>query len=215
MGRANKKEAVASFHREQIMNAAEKLFSEKGFEQTTIEDISRVSAYSRRTIYAYFESKDDILHHIIAKGLLLLKDEIESAIRENDYFLSQYEAICAAMVRYQTECPRSLENINNAQAADFNEETLSDTVTRILVLGTEINALLAEFIEKGKENGVVRQDVVPLMTVYVLWSSLTSFISLVQTKGQFIYGQFHISENELYAYGFKQIIHSILDVKCR
>lgn len=55
------------------MKAAEKLFSEKGYEQTTIEDISKASEYSRRTIYAYYESKEDILHHIVEKGLIELK----------------------------------------------------------------------------------------------------------------------------------------------
>ena len=50
MGEANKKEAVAALHRARIMTAAEKLLSEKGDAQTTIEDISKASAYSRRTI---------------------------------------------------------------------------------------------------------------------------------------------------------------------
>lgn len=58
MGRENKKDAVAALNKEQIMKAAEKLFSEKGFIQTTIDDISKASEYSRRTIYAYYESKD-------------------------------------------------------------------------------------------------------------------------------------------------------------
>lgn len=39
MSRENKKEAVAALHREQIMKAAEKLFLEKGYAQTTIENI--------------------------------------------------------------------------------------------------------------------------------------------------------------------------------
>ncbi len=50
MGRENKKESVAALHRERIMTAAERLFSEKGYEQTTIEDISAASGYSRRRI---------------------------------------------------------------------------------------------------------------------------------------------------------------------
>ena len=41
MGRENKKDVVAALHREQIMKAAEKLFSEKGYVQTTIDDISK------------------------------------------------------------------------------------------------------------------------------------------------------------------------------
>lgn len=213
MGRENKKDAVAALHREKIMNAAETLFSEKGFEATTIEDISKASEYSRRTIYVYYESKDDILHHIIEKGLLLLKDEIKGAIQENNDFISQYKAICLAMVKYQTEYPCSLENVTKAKTENLNFESFSDTVKHILVLGVEINNLLAEFVECGKTNGIIRQDVVPLMTVYILWSSMTSLITLAQTKGQFICKQFNISENDFYEYGFKQIINSILEVK--
>lgn len=212
MGRENKKDAVAVLHREKIMAAAENLFSEKGFEATTIEDISKASAYSRRTIYAYYESKDDILHHIIEKDLLLLKDEINCAILKNSDFILQYKAICLAMVKYQTECPCSLDNVIKADAANMNFESLSDTVKHILVLGAEINDLLAGFVEAGKSKGMVRQDVVPLMSVYILWSSMTSLITLVQTKGKFICKQFGVSENEFYEYGFKQIINSILKV---
>lgn len=213
MGRENQKEAVAALHREKIMEAAEALFSEKGFEATTIADISRASAYSRRTIYVYFESKDDILHHIIEKGLLLLKDEIGNALRKNHDLIAQYRAICSAMVRYQTECPCSLENVTKANTGHVEFESLSDTVKHIFTLGTEINALLAEFIESGKQKGMIRQDVIPLMSVYVLWSGMTSLIALAQTKGQFICKQFGISEDDFYEYGFQQLLNSLLEVR--
>lgn len=216
MGRENKREAVAAVHREQIMSAAEALFSEKRFEMTTMEDISKASGYSRRTIYAYYESKDDILHHIIEKGLLLLKGEIENAvqgsvIQNSNDFVVKYKAICRAMIRYQTECPHSLDNVVKAKTETLNLEDVSDTVKRILNLGTEINELLAVFIENGKKNHIVRQEVESMLTVYILWSSMTSFITLAQTKGTFIGKQFDISEEEFYEYGFKQIINSILE----
>lgn len=212
MGRENKKEAVAALHREEIMRAAETLFSEKGYEQTTIEDISKLSEYSRRTIYAYYESKEDILHHIIEKGLILLKHEIEEAVRPDGEFISQYMAVCAAMKKYQDECPHSLENVNKAKTADIDFADTSDTVKHIMFLGTQINELLAKFIEKGKEKGIVRKDVIPMMTVYVMWSGITSLIALTQTKGKFISKQFGITENDFLEYGFKQIINSILEV---
>lgn len=211
MGRGNRKEAVAALHREQIMKAAEKLFSEKGYEQTTIEDISKSSEYSRRTIYSYYESKDDILHHIVEKGLIELKEDIENAINLNEDFIAGYKAICMAMSKYQSEYHHSAGNVNSANADNFDFENLSDTVKHILSLGAEINAILAEFIEGGKEKGIVRQDIIPMLTVYILWSSITSFLSLAQTKGQFISRQFAISENEFLDYGFRQIINSILE----
>ena len=42
---ANQKEAVAALHRERMLAAAEELFQQKGFEQTTIDDISKASGY--------------------------------------------------------------------------------------------------------------------------------------------------------------------------
>lgn len=72
-----------------------------GYTQTKIDDISKTSGYSRRTIYSYFESKDDILHHIIEKGLILLKDDIETAVKSTDDFIRSYKSICYAMAKYQ------------------------------------------------------------------------------------------------------------------
>ena len=84
---------------------------------------------------------------------------------------------------------------------------------RMMLLGTEINTVLASFIETGKKNGIVRKDIVPMLTVYVLWSSITSLLTLTDTQGQFICNQFSISENEFLDYGFKQLINSILEVR--
>ncbi|MGN0462779.1 MAG: TetR/AcrR family transcriptional regulator, partial [Ruminococcus sp.] len=176
----------------------------------TIDDISKSAGYSRRTIYAYYESKEDILHHIIRNGLILLKDEVEKAIEDNSDFIQQYNGICRAMYRYQWDCPCSVENVNKFSGNDADFESISDTVKDIFALGTEINQILERFIEKGKNDGIVRQDVVPLMTVYVLWSGITSLIDMVNTKGKFLCKQFSTTEEEFLKYGFRQIINGIV-----
>lgn len=51
-----------SYQFDNVQQKGLQLFLEKGYAQTTIEVISKASEYSRRTIYAYCESKDDILH---------------------------------------------------------------------------------------------------------------------------------------------------------
>ena len=118
----SKKEAVAALHRARIMTAAERLFSEKGYAQTTIDDISKASEYSRRTIYAYYDSKEDILHHIIEKGLRSLKADIESAANENDGFTDAFCAVCGAMRRYRKEYPRSLDSLKRSGADEIGQK---------------------------------------------------------------------------------------------
>jgi len=50
--------------REQILRAAEKIFAEKGFHETTISDIAKGAGLSEPTLYEYFSSKEDILFTI-------------------------------------------------------------------------------------------------------------------------------------------------------
>ena len=213
MEQVSKKEAVAALHRARIMAAAERLFSEKGYEQTTIEDISKASEYSRRTIYAYYDSKGDILHHIIEKGLQSLKADIENAVNNHAGFVEACRAVCSAMSRYRTECPHSLESLNRSGAAKIEPLAISDTVKSILRLGTEINDILEALIVRGQESGEVRKDIVPVLTVYVLSTSLDSLLALAETKGKFICAQNGMTEEEFLDYGFRQIINSILEVR--
>lgn len=213
MGETNKKEAVAALHRARIMTAAEKLFSEKGYEQTTIEDISKESEYSRRTIYAYYESKDDILHCIIEKGLQALKTDIENAANDNAGFTDAYRAVCRAMRKYRREYPYSLERLNRSGYEEIGRTVKSAAVKNILRLGTEINETLEALIIRGQENGEVRKDIVPTLTVYVLWSSIDSLLALAGTKGKFICAQNGMTEEKFLDYGFRQIVNSILEVR--
>lgn len=213
MGQMTRKEAVAALHRARILTAAEKLFSEKGYAQTTIEDISKASEYSRRTLYAYYESKEDILHHIIEKGLRSLKKDIESAANDNIEFACAYRAVCTAKKRYRKEYPHSLETLKRSGAVKIEQTAASDTVKNILCLGTEINEILEALILRGQKSGEVRKDVNPLLTVYVLSASLDSLLALAETKGEFICMQNGMTEEEFLDYGFRQIINSILEVR--
>jgi AcrR family transcriptional regulator len=56
-----KNKTLVSKRRQQIIDAASKLFFEKGFDQTTMREISRASGLTMGSLYDYVRSKDDIL----------------------------------------------------------------------------------------------------------------------------------------------------------
>jgi len=52
--------------RQALRDAAHRLFAEKGFARTTIDDITEAADVSRRTFFRYYDSKDDLLRTEVA-----------------------------------------------------------------------------------------------------------------------------------------------------
>jgi AcrR family transcriptional regulator len=53
----------------ELLEAAEKLFLEKGYEQTSVSDIVKSISVAQGTFYYYFKSKEDALDAVIERGM--------------------------------------------------------------------------------------------------------------------------------------------------
>ncbi len=56
---------VSEERKDQIMNAAEDVFSHKGFSDARMDDIAEKTGLSKGTLYLYFKSKDDLIIAIL------------------------------------------------------------------------------------------------------------------------------------------------------
>ncbi len=65
--------------RKAILEAAVKLFAEKGFEQVSIEDIASQAGIGKTTVYGYFTSKDDIFINYCDEELDHAFSQLQSA----------------------------------------------------------------------------------------------------------------------------------------
>jgi AcrR family transcriptional regulator len=63
--RRERKESITKQRKQQIFEAALKVFSQKGFDQATIPDIAQEAEVAVGTIYNYYQSKHDLLLSII------------------------------------------------------------------------------------------------------------------------------------------------------
>jgi AcrR family transcriptional regulator len=64
--------------REQIIEAAMRLFAERGYQATTITDIATAADVAPRTFFAYFPSKEAVVFHNVDRDL----DSLASALRD-------------------------------------------------------------------------------------------------------------------------------------
>ena len=89
MGIKERKERERERRRQQIIVAAKRVFSEKGFNRATMEDIAQEAELSAGTLYLYFKNKDElyasmslrILHYLLIR-LEHLNSDMRSGIEE-------------------------------------------------------------------------------------------------------------------------------------
>lgn len=205
MNQENKKDAVAALHRENIVRAAAALFAQKGFDASSIDDIARESGYSRRTIYIYGKSKENLLCLAIAQELRTLRDGLRRT-QEISGFFAQYDAICAELLAFHRRCPLSTSVARKSAVSDnpLPAEQL------ILSLGTEINALLADFLAQGQREGLVRPDVFPALDAQLFTTALEAQFSLWDTRKDYLISVFSLDEKAFLARVREQLLRGLL-----
>lgn len=66
--------------RARIIQAAEKLFVEKGYENVSVREIAKASGCSHTAIYLYFKDKKELLNEIAQAPISVLQDKIQKII---------------------------------------------------------------------------------------------------------------------------------------
>jgi mycofactocin system transcriptional regulator len=65
--------------REELERVAMLLFSERGFDATTVDDIATAAGIGRRTFFRYFGSKNDVVWGRFDEGLARLRERLAGA----------------------------------------------------------------------------------------------------------------------------------------
>ncbi|WP_230203585.1 TetR/AcrR family transcriptional regulator [Bacillus massiliigorillae] len=202
------KDNIIALHQKNIADGAASLFINKGFTATSINDISKLAGYSRRTIYKYFESKEEILYYLIIEGLEYLIQSIEEGFCSCKSFISRYEHYCECMLYFYENYPISAQSVDQFQSKAYLNITPS--VERIFTLGENINDILALWIKEGKEEGVLEESLETLPTVYILSSNIHALLKLITTKGSYILTYLQMTKEEFLSHGYTMNLKSIL-----
>lgn len=138
--------------RERLFRSALSLFAEKGFAETTVEDITEAADVGKGTFFNYFPSKDHIL---IAFGETQL-GKLEAAIAEVQRTKESIPQFLRTLGTRMTQEPARNPEIMRALLQAY----LSTTPVReaMLDLQKRVQALHTQMIRMGQERGEIRND---------------------------------------------------------
>jgi len=147
--------------RERLFHAALTLFAEKGFAETTVEDITNAADVGKGTFFNYFPSKDHILLAFGEMQLGKLQEAINIARRTNEPMPQFLRALGARMTQEPTRNPAIIRALLQAY--------LSTTPVReaMIDLQNRVHALHTQMIQLGQERGEICSDLPAADIAYV------------------------------------------------
>ena len=103
MGIAERKEREKGQRRNDIVNAAEKVFFSKGIDSATMDEIAEKAELSKGTLYLYFKSKEELLFAVDLRAIKILLSMFEQAVTPEKSTIDNLLEIGRAYVRFSRE----------------------------------------------------------------------------------------------------------------
>ena len=168
--RKGNREIASSIKKKNISDTAISMFRYKGFENTTIADISKATGMSTGSIYNFFGSKEGIIAAAIREpaGYIIYKtDQWDNRIN------SPKDTILQLLMRYasffESLGPELVRNISGAIISVYNEPDGRFTDTDSVV---SLRAFISECQERGTVNKKRSADEYTQILLSVLESTI-------------------------------------------
>lgn len=116
-----------------------RLFSEHGFDATTIDDIAAAAAISRRTFFRYFASKNDVVWGRFREGLT----DLRARLAATPASLPLADALRAAIVEFNALAPEQVPVHRQRMSLILNVASLQAHST---LMYAEWRTVVAEFV---------------------------------------------------------------------
>ena len=138
-----------------IFESAMRLFAERGFANTPVEDITEAAAVAKGTFFNYFPTKEAILEALAERQLGVVK-----AAAERARAAASVRPVIREMIHGLAERPsRSQLLLRSLMGVALTHNSLSNFLGRVLEGG---RAHVAAIMQRGQDLGELRLDLEPI-----------------------------------------------------
>ncbi len=152
---------------QKILNAAVKVFAQKGFFNAKVSEIAKEAQVADGTIYLYFKNKDDILIHLFEEEMEKIIQKMQENLRVGSDPLDKLRIFIKTHLGLVESNPAMAEVIqvelrqSNKFMKDYDNRKFHEYLN-----------LLAEIIREGQQQGLIRQNILPSVAKRVIFGAL-------------------------------------------
>lgn len=206
MSISDRKEREKEMRREDIIDTAEKLFFEKGYENITMADIAEGAELARSTLYLYFKNKNEIYLAISVRGTEILNKMFRECYNKGKTGIEKIEMLMMAFYRFYKEYP-DYYNVNWSPYKVLPDHDLPkmEEIKRIRMEGF---SFFGKAFQEGIRDKSIRSDIDPVKANLVLALSIQNALNLPPTIELHMKNS-NLAHEELIEYTIDMMIRSL------
>jgi AcrR family transcriptional regulator len=167
----NLREQEKEQRRNYILDAAEKMFFSRGYDNVSMDDIAGEIGLNKATLYIYFKNKESLFFAVVLRGALILNSMIKERIKQCETGMEILDAIGIAYFEFLGKYPdhsRAYLYFRSDRFSIEDNEDLCDNAKKVLELRDEEFSIVCNAIKAGMEEGTIRPDLDPVeVTVFL------------------------------------------------
>ena len=138
--------------RKQIIMAAVKVFSRKGFHEAKVDEIAQMADVGKGTVYEYFSSKQEVFQEMFKAGMQFYVENISRELKPELSCQEKLRRIAKLHIRFITHY-KDLARITMTEHTQFNE----DFRNWIFENRSKKMKMLEQIIDEGIASGEIRE----------------------------------------------------------
>jgi len=181
MGIYERKQREKEYRRNEIIRAARKIFSSKGFNASSMEEIALQAELSPGTLYLYFKNKEE-LHTILSIDILKrLADEIQKVVKEDISVEEKIKRFRDVFIEVYDYDSNILINLFHLQSGETLKNLSEEILTQIKIYSIKAHGAIIDVIRQGIDQGIFI-DEHPAALADILWASYSGIVLWVDSK---------------------------------
>lgn len=158
-GLSERKQREFDLRRTYIIDKAEKLFYEFGYEAVTLNQLAEAVHYTKATLYTYLSCKDEIYLEVYCRGFEKRTEHLYQNMKHCDTGFQEVQSFGEAYFNFFKENPEILfhQQYLDFRPVDF-DKLPEQLVARFMQLNERSSKLVIAALQKGIDDGSIKPD---------------------------------------------------------
>ncbi len=190
----SRKEIIRATKQQFIVDAANELFRESGIDHTNMVDIAIKANYTKRTLYSYFKSKDEIILWAFTDDLAHRWDYQKQQLKLQNTGLGKLKIWSHSLYDFYNKYPQSLQLQRYIDYKFVQKDKVNELIfKKFESINNDLAEGLRDIFKLGIDDGSFREDIEVDMTISQFLYSYRAILSRIFSSS-YSFAKFNRSE---------------------